>query len=116
MNSKGDELVLGLPRDAVPGGLEWRGVQGLPHAPLLAALDQHGTYRRRGDAEDDPTWKQVIPYLALRDGGDIFLMRRTRAGGDARRHRQRGHRPPTSTRTHGSSPLLSTATPVKGTP
>ena len=86
MNSKGDELVLGLPRDAVPGGLEWRGVQGLPHAPLLAALDQHGTYRRRGDAEDDPTWKQVIPYLALRDGGDIFLMRRTRAGGDARLH------------------------------
>ena len=86
MTPKDDELVLGLPRDAVPGGLDWRGVQPLPHAPLLAALEQHGTYRRRGDAEDDPAWKQVIPYLALRDGGHIFLMRRTRAGGDVRLH------------------------------
>src|SRR6187431_235506 len=79
VTAKDDELVLGLPRDAVPGGLDWRGVQPLPHAPLSAALEQHGSYRRRGDAEDDPAWKQVIPYLALRDGGHIFLMRRTRA-------------------------------------
>jgi predicted NUDIX family phosphoesterase len=37
-------------------------------------------------AEDDPSWKQVIPYLLLRDGSRIFLMRRTRAGGDVRLH------------------------------
>jgi predicted NUDIX family phosphoesterase len=84
--SKDDELVLGLSREAVPGGLDWRGVRPLPHTPLLEAISAHGTYRRRGDAEDDPSWKQVIPYLALRDGGDIFLMRRTRAGGDVRLH------------------------------
>jgi len=84
VTSKDDELVLGLPRDAVPGGLGWRGVRSLPHGPVLAALEQHGTYRRRGDAENDPSWKQVIPYVALRDGGDIFLMRRSRAGGDVR--------------------------------
>ena len=41
---------------------------------------------RRGDAEEDPTYKQVIPYLVLRDGERWFLMRRTRAGGDARLH------------------------------
>ena len=41
---------------------------------------------RRGDAEEDPTHKQVIPYLVLRDGERWFLMRRTRAGGDARLH------------------------------
>jgi predicted NUDIX family phosphoesterase len=86
MSSKDDELVLGLPRDAVPGGTNWRGVRPLPHAPLLAALQTHGTYRRRGDAEEDPAWKQVIPYLALRDGDAIFLMRRSRAGGDVRLH------------------------------
>jgi predicted NUDIX family phosphoesterase len=34
--------------------------------------------------EVDPSCKQVIPYLVLRDGEDYFLMRRTRAGGDAR--------------------------------
>ena len=86
MTGKDDELVLGLPREAVPGGLDWRGVRALPHAPLLAALDRHGSFRRRGDAEDDRSWKQVIPYIALRDGGDIFLMRRSRAGGDVRLH------------------------------
>ncbi len=86
MTSRDDELVLGLPRDVVPGGLDWRGVRPLAHAPVAAAVERHGTYRRRGDAENDPSWKQVIPYVALRDGGDIFLMRRTRAGRDVRLH------------------------------
>src|SRR4051794_41901099 len=36
--------------------------------------------------EQDPTWKQVIPYPVLRDGDRWFLMRRTRSGGDARLH------------------------------
>jgi predicted NUDIX family phosphoesterase len=36
--------------------------------------------------ERDPRFKQVIPYLVLRDRGRYFLMRRTRAGGDARLH------------------------------
>jgi predicted NUDIX family phosphoesterase len=36
--------------------------------------------------EVDRRWKQVIPYLVLRDGERYFLMRRTRAGGDARLH------------------------------
>ena len=34
--------------------------------------------------EADPSFKQIIPYLVLRDGDRYFLMRRTRAGGDAR--------------------------------
>ena len=36
--------------------------------------------------EPDRSWKQVIPYLVLRDGPRYFLMRRTKAGGDARLH------------------------------
>ena len=36
--------------------------------------------------ESDPSWKQVIPYPVLRDGDAWFLMRRTKAGGDARLH------------------------------
>ena len=36
--------------------------------------------------EVDRTWKQVIPYLVLRDGERYFLMRRTKAGADARLH------------------------------
>ena len=36
--------------------------------------------------ERDPSFKQVIPYLVLRDGPRWFLMRRTDAGGDRRLH------------------------------
>ena len=84
--SKMDELVLGLPRAAVPGGLDWRGVTRGPLQPYLDAIAHHGGFRRRADAESDPTWKQVIPYVVLRDGDMLYLMRRTRAGGDARLH------------------------------
>jgi predicted NUDIX family phosphoesterase len=36
--------------------------------------------------EADPAFKQIIPYLVLRDGERYFLMRRTKAGGDIRLH------------------------------
>ena len=36
--------------------------------------------------EVDPAFKQVIPYLVLRDGPRWFLMQRTRGGADRRLH------------------------------
>jgi len=36
--------------------------------------------------ELDSSFKQLIPYLVLRDGPSYFLMQRTRAGGDVRLH------------------------------
>src|SRR3954454_11433424 len=80
------EQVLGLHRDDVPGGVDWRGVVKRPLAPYLDALRLHGEFRPRPDAERDASWKQVIPYVVLRDADTLFLMRRTRAGGDERLH------------------------------
>jgi predicted NUDIX family phosphoesterase len=81
-----DELVLVLARDQVPGGLDWRGVAPRPFAPVLEAVRQSGAFRPRGKVEDDPGLKQIIPYLLLRDGERVFLMKRTSAGGDERLH------------------------------
>ena len=81
-----DELVLVIPRDEVPGGLDWRGVESRDFAPLLEAVAAKGEFRPRGKVEDDPSLKQIIPYLLLRDGERIFLMKRTSAGGDERLH------------------------------
>ena len=82
-----DEQVLVVPRDALVPGDGWLGVRpGSDLVDALAVVAREGRYVRRGDAEEDPSHKQVIPYLVLRDGERWFLMRRTRAGGDARLH------------------------------
>src|SRR6186997_608111 len=81
-----EELVLGLPRKRLPRALGWRGVRGVDLSPLLRAAAMHGQFRPRSEAETDSSWKQLIPYLLLRDGERIFLMRRTKAGGDERLH------------------------------
>jgi len=80
------EQVLGLARADIPGGLGWRGVRSVDLRPYLDAIARRATFRPRAEIEDDPAWKQVIPYLALYDGERLFLMRRTRAGGDPRLH------------------------------
>ena len=81
-----DEQVLVVPRKALVPGVGWLGIRQTDLAEALAVVASQGRFMRRGDAEDDPAFKQVIPYLVLRDGERWFLMRRTRAGGDARLH------------------------------
>ncbi|HUP82665.1 MAG TPA: NUDIX domain-containing protein [Candidatus Limnocylindria bacterium] len=81
-----DELVLVVPRHDVPGGLDFTGVIDRPFAPVLAAVAEKGQFKPRGKVETDPSVKQIIPYLVLRDGNRIFLMKRTSAGGDERLH------------------------------
>lgn len=84
----GGELVFAVPRRRIlePRHREraWRGVLEVPGEPYLERARRYGSFRSRVEAEADPTWKQVIPYLVVRDGSRYLLMRRTRAGGDAR--------------------------------
>ena len=81
-----DEEVLVVPRGSIVPGDGWLGVRREGVDAALDVVRRDGFFLRRGDAEDDPTHKQVIPYLVLRDGERWFLMRRTKAGGDARLH------------------------------
>jgi predicted NUDIX family phosphoesterase len=85
--SEGPELVYAVPRDGLFDGVEsWLGVKVDGVAPFLERAERLGGYVERPSAELDPALKQIIPYLVLRDGDRIFLMKRTRAGGDARLH------------------------------
>jgi predicted NUDIX family phosphoesterase len=81
-----DELVLVIPRLAIMADPGWHGVttEGLERFEALVARE--GRYLPRSAVEPDRSWKQVIPYLVLRDGPRYFLMRRTSAGGDPRLH------------------------------
>jgi len=80
------ELVLGAPAATLWSGVAWRGVRTRGTDAVVSAALAAATFRPRVEAEDDPTWKQLIPYVVLRDGARVFLMRRTRAGADARLH------------------------------
>jgi predicted NUDIX family phosphoesterase len=84
------EEVLVVPTAAVVeelgGGAAWLGIRPAGEVELADLIRRLGTFRPRSAMEDDPSWKQVIPYPVLRDGSRWFLMRRTRAGGDARLH------------------------------
>ncbi|HEX7474192.1 MAG TPA: hypothetical protein VF323_13995 [Candidatus Limnocylindrales bacterium] len=85
--STGPERVLVVPR-AVVVAEPWRGLRTDPTglAEAISAIGAHGRYELRSAMEVDPGFKQVIPYLVLRDAERWFLMRRTRAGTDVRLH------------------------------
>ena len=83
------ERVLVLPRHAIPGGSDFHGIRSVGAdglTELRAAVAGHGMYLDRSVAEMDPTHKQLIPYVVVRDGARVLLMHRTDAGGDARLH------------------------------
>jgi predicted NUDIX family phosphoesterase len=78
--------VLGIRRNLVPGGTDWRGIRATGMDVVLRAFVDAGEYRVRSEVEDDPSFQQLIPYVVLTDGPRLFLMRRLRAGGDTRLH------------------------------
>jgi predicted NUDIX family phosphoesterase len=80
------ELVLVVPRRAVIAEPGWKGVRTYGIETFLRVVAADGLFAPRAVMEENPAFKQVIPYLVLRDGERYFLMRRTRAGGDARLH------------------------------
>jgi predicted NUDIX family phosphoesterase len=85
-----DELVLVVPAASVVrelgDGRAWLGIRESGEDGLAALIRREGEFRPRREMETDPAWKQVIPYPMLRDGDAWYLMRRTKAGTDARLH------------------------------
>ena len=49
----------------------------------------HATFRPRSAVEDDPSLKQIIPYVVFRAGGSVFCYTRGGGGGEARLRRRR---------------------------
>ena len=80
------EQVYVVPRATLLRDGGWRGLRTTGIGPLLETIRTGGAFIPRPEAERDPAFKQIIPYLVLRDGSRYFLMRRTRAGGDPRLH------------------------------
>ncbi|NCF56505.1 MAG: NUDIX domain-containing protein [Planctomycetia bacterium] len=71
-------------------------------------LENQGSFRDRPAAEEDPTWKQVIPYVCIDFEGQILVLQRLATQGEKRLHGKKsigvgGHVNPEK---EGSLPLL----------
>ena len=86
-DERAPELVYAVPRGVLLDDVApWLGVKCDGVAEILDRARTAGAYFPRPAAESDRSLKQIIPYLILRDADRIFLMKRTRAGGDSRLH------------------------------
>ena len=80
------ERVFVVPRAGVPDAGRWQGLRTDGLEAFVAGVERDGQYESRDAMEGDPRFKQIIPYLVLRDGERYFLMQRTTAGADVRLH------------------------------
>lgn len=53
---------------------------------IMDSISNTFTTMRRGDAEEDPTFKQPIPYCVIRKGNSLYVYERLKGGGEARLH------------------------------
>lgn len=86
MASKEEEQILVVPRAILIHGEVIHGFRPGPAEVYVDRVRAHGGFRRRGDVEQDPSIKQIIPYLMVRHDGRLFVVQRSSAGGEARLH------------------------------
>jgi predicted NUDIX family phosphoesterase len=82
-----DERVLVVPGSEFDRLGRFQGFSAEADRYLAALLAPGlGSYRARRDVEDDPGFKQIIPYVIFRSGGLVFTYRRGKQQGEARLH------------------------------
>jgi predicted NUDIX family phosphoesterase len=85
-----DERVLVVPSAELDRLGRFQGFSGEADRYLSALLVPGlATFRARRDVEDDPGFKQIIPYVVFRSGSLVFTYRRGQSQGEARLHRLR---------------------------
>lgn len=53
---------------------------------ILAVIDRSHFFVLRADAEVSPQWRQIIPYVVVTHGRDVFTLRRTTKQSETRLH------------------------------
>ncbi|MBI4896574.1 MAG: hypothetical protein HY832_03440 [Candidatus Aenigmarchaeota archaeon] len=79
-----NENVLVVPAAVLHLGQGFTRHEGNEH--LLEAIKHHAQFQPRHLVEEDPTYKQIIPYVIFRNGSRVFLMQRTKQGSEQRLH------------------------------
>ncbi|WP_299831771.1 hypothetical protein [uncultured Metabacillus sp.] len=92
MTNKMDEQIIVAPRTTVFNNeqLTFQGVNSKQSQTQQIVANMASSYSvmRRGDAEENPEYKQPIPYCVIRQGDKVFGYKRLSGGGEARLHNQ----------------------------
>ena len=81
------EQVLVVKREKIEKFIAGKNGLITENAPeLLEIIRNEHEYMPRAEAEEQPAFKQIIPYVILRQGDKIFVTRRLNKGGEARLH------------------------------
>jgi predicted NUDIX family phosphoesterase len=79
------ERVLVIDRDVLFEGVNPPHGFGTEHLDsFLARIRTHAGFELRADVEDDPSKKQIIPYMVVTDGEAVFVLRRLETQTEAR--------------------------------
>lgn len=80
------ENVLTVRRALVAELLPEKGITAEGGAKLVDIILSNHEFLPRPQAEQDPSHKQVIPYVVLMRGDEVFVTRRLKKGGEERLH------------------------------
>jgi predicted NUDIX family phosphoesterase len=79
-----DELILVVKRSALFPQGSWQGLQAVDAQEYTQLIQEHKEFHPRSLMEQDPTYKQIIPYLVFVHGDRYFLMQRKAKISEAR--------------------------------
>src|SRR2546428_5860123 len=80
-----DEEILVVPRRMLIHK-PFRGFTRAGVEDYLQRVREYGVFKPPAGVEEDPSFKQIIPYLLVRHRGRLFLVQRSTEGGETRLH------------------------------
>ncbi len=82
-----EELVFALPTDELWKLLTYK-EKGLikENSDVLKVVIQNGLFRKRSELEEDPSFKQIIPYAVISNQESFYLFNRTSGQTEKRLH------------------------------
>lgn len=82
-----EELVFALPTDVLWELITYKEVGFIKgNSKILQRIIQNGLFRKRSELEEDPSYKQIIPYAILSNENSYYLFKRLSGQTEKRLH------------------------------
>src|SRR5574343_491787 len=84
MTDKNNELVLCVPSEKIFEKGKWQGLKTENLDYYLDLIKSNCQFKRRGDVENDPSFKQIIPYVLFSYKDQFFAYKYLSGAGEQR--------------------------------